>query len=62
MTLVPPSCEKCVNGTELKLIKSTNSKSKKSYGDDYQCLKCKNKFSVSYPRSGQQEDGSYIVY
>jgi len=62
MTIAPPSCTKCGNSDDLKLIKSTNSKSKKSYKQDYQCSKCGNEFSIRYPRSGLQKDGSYIIY
>ena len=63
MTLAPPSCQKCSNRSELKLVKSTDSKSKKSYKQDYKCLKCGNEFSIRYPYSGLQKDGvTYIVY
>lgn len=62
MTLVPPKCSKCGNSNDLKLIKSTDSKSKKSYKQDYLCPKCGNEFSVRYPSSGLQGDGSFIVY
>ena len=62
MTLVPPSCKKCGNGNELKLIKSTDSKSKNYNKQDYKCLKCGNEFSMRYPYSGLQKDGSYIIY
>ena len=62
MTLVPPKCSKCANSNDLRLIKSTESKSKKSYKQDYLCSKCGNEFSVRYPNSGLQSDGSFIIY
>ena len=61
MTLADPICSKC-KVSELELIKSTDSKSKKSYKQEYKCLKCGNEFSIRYPRGGLQKDGSYIVY
>ncbi len=62
MTLVDPRCNKCGNSIDLKLTNSTDSKSKKSYKQDYKCLKCGNNFSVRYPRSGLQKDGTWIIY
>ena len=62
MTLAPPKCSKCGNSDDLRLIKSTDSKSEKSYKQEYKCLKCGNEFSIRYPRGGLQKDGSYIVY
>ncbi len=62
MDLVGPNCSKCGNWSELKLIKLTESKSKKSYKQEYKCLKCGNEFSIKYPRGGLQKDGTYIVY
>ena len=50
------------NSNDLRLIKSTESKSKKSYKQDYLCTKCGNEFSVRYPNSGLQSDGSFIIY
>ena len=48
MDLVGPNCSKCGNWSELELIKSTDSKSKKSYKQEYKCLKCGNEFSIRY--------------
>ena len=61
MTLADPICSKC-KVSELKLIKSTDSKSKQSYKQEYKCLKCGNEFSIRYPRGGLQKDGTIIVY
>ena len=61
MTLVPPCCSKCANSNDLRLIKSTNQNLKKAINKIIY-TKCGNEFSVRYPNSGLQSDGSFIIY